>query len=90
LPVTVIIYVAVGVALVVVTETLELKLPVPVTLTEGGFEQVGTGGPPPVMAHVKLTVPLKPFTGMTIIVRRVAPPEGAVIVGGVGGPSMRM
>jgi hypothetical protein len=86
----VIIYVPVGVALVVVTETLELKVPGPVTLTEGGFEQVGKGGPPPVMAHVKLTVPLKLFTEMIIMVTRAVPPEGAEIEGGAGGASMRM
>jgi len=45
-----------------------------VTVTGVGVEQVGGGGVPPETAQVKVTRPVKPFSGMTMIIARDVPP----------------
>ena len=69
--------------------------------TELGLnEHVGAGVPPPVMPlQAKLTVPLKPLVGVTVIAEVADPPadteagkraEAAVVKSAVGGATVRL
>ena len=57
--------------------TVRVELP----LVTGLNEQVGAGVPPPVMeGQLRVTLPLKPFTGVMVIVE-VADPPGETVAG---------
>ena len=54
--------------------TVSATVPAPPATVLELNEQVGAGVPPPLTLQARLTLPLKPFTGETVIVEVADPP----------------
>ena len=75
LPVTVMRYLPPAVLLVVETVRVEVPADAPLITTAGGVkEQVGEGNPPAMLLHDRVTVPVYPFAGVTVMVEVAVPP----------------